>query len=58
MRRNKDDQAVSINKNEGFKLMDIVAICIAAYEILGPILIGAFILFSVCMALVMNLWIR
>lgn len=37
---------------------DIVAICIAVYQILGPILIIFFAVFSLLVFLILNIWIK
>lgn len=37
---------------------DIIAICLAVYKILSPILILFFVMFSLIVFLILNIWIK
>lgn len=44
--------------NNKAALKDIAAICIAVYEILAPILIVFFLLFSLIVFFILNIWLK
>jgi hypothetical protein len=61
MRRGRELEPIKVNKlqyDEAIGWKDIVAIIIAQFQILMPIMIGAVLVMSLLLFIIMKLWIR
>ena len=52
------NEDLQVNENNKIYLKDFFALCIAAFQILIPIFIVAFIVFTVCVFLLMEFWTK